>query len=61
MSSILDSKHLWEAVGDGEHDEAQRLVKAGANAKFRDKYGSTPLHQASNNGDLRALPFLVDN
>jgi ankyrin repeat protein len=62
MSSTLDEK-LWDAVRDGEHDEAQRLVKDGANVNFVNVnlHGFTPLHQASKRCDLKTVRLLVNN
>jgi ankyrin repeat protein len=56
-------EQLWDAVRDGEHDEAQRLVKDGANVNFINvnMYGFRPLHQASKSCDLKTVRLLVNN
>ena len=45
---------LLDAAEKGNHAEAARLIKAGADAESANQNGWTPLHLAAGNGHLQA-------
>jgi ankyrin repeat protein len=63
-SSLDDStldEQLFKAVRYGKHDDAERIVKDGANVNATDTNGVTPIHIASEKGHTEIVRFLVNN
>ena len=52
-------KTLHEAAAKGDLDEVKRHLENGANVNAKDKYGWTPLHEASNNGHKEVAELLI--
>ena len=52
---------LHQAVGQGDIEKIQWLVKRGADINAKKDNGTTPLHEASGRGDLGMVRFLVEN
>lgn len=51
---------LLEAAKSGNHAEAEKLIKSGADVNQQDEQGWTPLNFASGRGDLAMVKLLVD-
>ena len=51
---------LHRAVHNGDTEELQMLLEAGADVNAQDQWGDTPLHAAARNGDVAAIRMLVE-
>eukprot|EP00038_Savillea_parva_P012251 m.203295 g.203295 ORF g.203295 m.203295 type:complete len:306 (-) comp22072_c0_seq1:169-1086(-) len=50
-----------QAVIRSQHDRATRLLNDGANVNTFDNFGWTPLHEASNAGDVDMIGIILDH
>jgi hypothetical protein len=57
---MSDTK-LIDAVRAGDYNEAERLIKVGADVNQQDDQGWTPLNFAAGKGDLSLVRLLVEN
>ena len=52
---------LIVVTNQGQADQVENLLDAGADVNFQDRDGYTPLHLASRRNHLRVVKLLIDN
>jgi ankyrin repeat protein len=50
---------IFKACEEGNFKSVEYLISKGANVNEKGKYGSTPLHFASQNGHLNVVEYLI--
>ena len=55
------TKKLFEIVQEGDHEELERLAKAGVYLGVNDAFGATLIHEAARWGGLECLEVLLKN